>query len=133
MKSAVSADSGGNASALRDAEEDWPAFARGLDVGGLAKQLAQQSELVRFEQEEIELRVPPLAKHLAEKLYQDKLRAALEEQFGQPVRLVVKVGELRGDTAQDRAVSSIQRDEFVRGLVEGLDATIVTASIKPVH
>src|SRR4051812_39003509 len=54
---------------------DWPSLVRTLGLTGLAGQLAQASELVRFADGEIELRVPPASKHLAEKTYQDKLRA----------------------------------------------------------
>jgi DNA polymerase-3 subunit gamma/tau len=75
--------------------------------------------------------VPPAAKHLAEKSFQDKLRAALQEHFGKPVRLTVRVGETGGNTARDRAAAAISQDSFVRDLVENFDATIVESSIKP--
>ena len=81
----------------------------------------------------IELCVPIAMKHLAEKPYQDKLKAALQEYFGRPIRLSVKTGGTSGNTAQDQAVASIQQDAFVRDMVENLDATIVTSSIKPVQ
>ena len=76
-------------------------------------------------------RSPSAAKHLAEKSFQDKLRAALQEHFGRPVRLTVRVGETGGNTARDRAAAAISQDEFVRDLVENFDATIVESSIKP--
>jgi DNA polymerase-3 subunit gamma/tau len=75
--------------------------------------------------------VPPAAKHLAEKSFQDKLRGALQEHFGRPVRLTVRVGETGGNTSRDRAASAISQDAFVRDLVENFDATIVESSIKP--
>src|SRR6266702_6465458 len=46
---------------------DWPKLANSLDLGGIAKQLAQASELGSFDGEALELCVPPAAKHLAEK------------------------------------------------------------------
>jgi DNA polymerase-3 subunit gamma/tau len=110
---------------------DWPKLANSLNLGGVAKQLAQASELQRFDGESIELCVPPAAKHLAEKSFQDKLRAALQEHFGKPVRLTVRVGETGGNTARDRAAAAISQDSFVRDLVENFDATIVESSIKP--
>jgi DNA polymerase III subunit gamma/tau len=113
------------------APTDWPALVRSLGLTGLAGQLAQASELVRFSDGEIELRVPPAAKHLAEKTYQDKLRAALESHFGRPVRVGVKVGDIAGNTARDRASASISGDAFVKDLMENFDATIVESSIKP--
>src|SRR5215467_6120252 len=110
---------------------DWPKLANSLNLGGVAKQLAQASELQRFDGDSLELCVPPAAKHLAEKSFQDKLGAALHEHFGRPVRLTVRVGETGGNTARDRAAAAISQDAFVRDLVENFDATIVESSIKP--
>ncbi|HEY6722305.1 MAG TPA: DNA polymerase III subunit gamma/tau [Burkholderiales bacterium] len=110
---------------------DWPRLANSLNLGGVAKQLAQASELASFDGETLELRVPPAAKHLAEKNFQDKLRGALQERFGKPVRLTVTIRETTGNTARDRAATVIGQDAFVRDLVENFDATIVESSIKP--
>ena len=112
---------------------DWPALAKTLNVSGLARQLAQQSELRSFEGDAIELCVTSAQRHLAEQPYPDKLKIALQEHFGRPVRIAVKVGTTTGTSAQDQAVASIQQDAFVRDLVENFDATIVTSSIKPVQ
>ena len=112
---------------------DWPVLVRSLDVSGMARQLAQQSELKSFDGNAMELCVPIAMKHLAQKSYQDKLKAALEEYFGRPIRFGVKIGGTTGNTAQDQAVASIKQDAFVRDMVENLDATIVTSSIKPVQ
>ena len=123
----------GTASGPRQAgfDGDWPKLANALNLGGVAKQLAQASELQGFDGESLELRVPPAAKHLAEKSFQDKLRGALQEHFGKPVRLTVRVGETGGNTARGRAAAAISQDAFVRDLVENFDATIVESSIKP--
>jgi DNA polymerase-3 subunit gamma/tau len=112
---------------------DWPKLANSLDLGGIAKQLAQASELGSFDGEALELCVPPAAKHLAEKNYQEKLRGALQERFGKPVRLTVTIRETTGNTARDRAAAAVSRDAFVRDLIENFDATIVESSIKPVR
>jgi DNA polymerase-3 subunit gamma/tau len=128
-KRAQAAPGGGAREARFDG--DWPRLANALNLGGVAKQLAQASELQRFDGESLELCVPPAAKHLAEKSFQDKLRAALQEHFGRPVRLTVRVGETGGNTARDRAATAISQDAFVRDLVENFDATIVESSIKP--
>jgi DNA polymerase-3 subunit gamma/tau len=112
---------------------DWPKLANSLNLGGVAKQLAQASELGSFDGEALELCVPPAAKHLAEKSYQEKLRGALQERFGKPVRLTVTIRETTGNTARDRAAAAVSQDAFVRDLVENFDATIVESSIKPVQ
>ena len=112
---------------------DWPALAKQLKVSGLAQQLARQSELKQFDGRMMQLAIPPSAKHLAEKTYQDKLSSALSEHFGTPVRLDVVMGDTRGDSVQDRAVASINQDGFVREMLERFDATIDQSSIQPEH
>jgi len=129
-----SAPSGDRQPVVRTAfDGDWPKLANSLDLGGIAKQLAQASELGSFDGEALELCVPPAAKHLAEKSYQEKLRAALQERFGKPVRLTVTIRETTGNSARDQAAAAVSRDAFVRDLVENFDATIVESSIKPVR
>jgi len=123
----------GGGSGERGFDGNWPQLAKALKVSGMAKQLAQQSELKHFDGESMELGVPTALKHLAERIYQDKLKAALQEHFGKPIRLAVRVGGTSGNTAQDQAVTSIQQDAFVREMVESFDATIVNSSIKPVQ
>jgi DNA polymerase-3 subunit gamma/tau len=110
---------------------DWPALVRSLRLGGLAAQLAQASELRQFADDALELCLPPANKHLAEKTYQERLRAALETHFGRPIRLSVQIGEIGGNTARDRAVAAISQDAFVQDLVKNCDGEIVESSIKP--
>jgi len=123
----------GGAPGPREFDGNWPQLAKSLKVSGMAKQLAQQSELKHFDGEAMELGVPTSMKHLAERNYQEKLKAALQEHFGKPIGLAVRVGGTTGNTAQDQAVTSIQQDAFVREMVESFDATIVGSSIKPVQ
>ncbi len=110
---------------------DWPALVRSLKLTGVAGQLAQASELRRFESNAVVLCVPPASRHLAEKSYQDKLSAALQAHFGEPVRVTVQIGETGGNTARERAAAAISGDAFVKDLMENFDATIVDSSIKP--
>lgn len=110
---------------------DWPKLARLLPLGGMAKQLAQQSELRAFDSGVMTLAIVPASKHLAEKAYQEKLRGALSEHFGVPIRLEVELTRVGGDTAQDRAVAAINKDEFVTELLQQFDATVVETSINP--
>jgi len=123
VKTGASAAADGTAGPAFDG--DWPRLAGQLKIGGLPKQLAQQSELVGFDGEVMTLAIAPGAKHLGEKPYRDKLQAALVEYFGKAVRLSVQLGGVRGDTAQDRAAQAVDKDEFVRGMMQTFDATIV--------
>jgi len=112
---------------------DWPALAKRLEVGGIAQQLARQSELVRFDGKCMELAIESSAKHLAQPGYQDKLQTALSGYFGVDIKVVVSVGEIKGDTAQERAVAAIKQDKFVVEMMQQFDATIIETSINPEH
>ena len=127
----VAAQSGDAAQGVFDG--NWPLLAKSLKVSGMARQLAQQSELKSFDGDVFELCVPAAMKHLAEKAYLDRLRNALEQYFDRPIRISVEIGATKGNSAQDHAVASIQHDAFVRGLVENMDATINHSSIRPVN
>jgi DNA polymerase-3 subunit gamma/tau len=137
VRAAAAAAAGGPAF-----DGDWPKLANQLKVSGVAKQLAQQSELRGFDGESMELTLAFSAKHLADRIYQDKLRAALQEHFGRPVALKIVIGEISGNTAavqaqserqtrQGKALEAIQGDAFVRDLMDTFDATIVSDSVKP--
>ncbi len=115
---------------------------RTLRIAGLAKQLADRSELAAHAEGRFELRLPASSKHLAERAYVDKLKAALVERLGGPVVVAVTLGDVAGKTvaAQEEGVrrtrleeaeATVHADAFVRDLVENFDATI--DSIKPVQ
>ena len=120
---------------------DWPALARRLPLSGAAKQLALNSVLAGFSGWVFDLRVAATMEYLG--TYQDKLKAALEQSFGRPVRVKVAVGEVAGgatvaaqeagarDERQARAVQTLQQDRFVKELVDMFDGTVIDSSIRP--
>lgn len=121
---------------------DWVALVNQLKLAGMAKMLAQHCALVQLEGDKVALTLPPEHKHLAEKTYQEKLKLALSEYFGQPMRVHIELGATNGPTpvqvqqsekaAQGkRAIESIEQDAFVRDLVEQFDAKLIESSIKP--
>jgi DNA polymerase-3 subunit gamma/tau len=114
--------------------------ARALKLTGAAKQLAERSELVAFDDAGIELAVPPESRALADKGYVDKLKSALGDHLGRAVRVTVRIGAVNGRTAagvaegerrvrDEQANAQIGADPLVRELVTGFDATI--ESVKP--
>jgi DNA polymerase-3 subunit gamma/tau len=120
---------------------DWPALVRQLPVGGAAGELARNSALARHAAGSIELIVPKSMAHLADRGYQEKLKAVLEQHFGGPLALKVLAGEAKGDTAAGRdagerearhaeAARAVQGDRFVQDLVDIFDAKVVGSSIK---
>ncbi len=121
---------------------DWPAVARALKLTGAAKQLAERSELLAFDGESVELAVPPESRALADKGYVEKLKSALAEHLGRPIRVTVRLAVVNGRTAagvaegerrarDEQASAQIGADPLVRELVAGFDATI--ESVKPVE
>ncbi len=126
------------------APEDWLALVADLKVRGMARMLAQHCELAAMEGDRIELRVPEMHRHLLDKPYRDKLQGALEEHFGRRLKVEFVLGASSGMTPaevedrerqarQQEAVAAIDRDPFVRELVENFDARVVDESIKPVE
>jgi DNA polymerase-3 subunit gamma/tau len=91
----------------------------------------------------VNLRLAELHQHLASKMAQDKIQAALAAYLGQAVRLAIEIGKpasmtpaakekSESEARQARAIASIEQDSFVREMVETFDARINDASIKPV-
>jgi DNA polymerase-3 subunit gamma/tau len=123
---------------------DWTQLLSRLKIGGMARMLAQHSALASWDGQVIKLEVPEMHKHLLEKPYRDKLHAALEEYFKRRVRLEFSLGQPTGQTPAEQAdraqqvrqaaaVQSIDRDPFVRDLVENFDARVVDESIRPLN
>jgi len=123
---------------------DWTDLLSKLKLGGMARMLAQHSELVGYDADRMELRVPEAHRHLLEKPYRDKLQSAVEEHFGRRVRLEFTLGEATGNTPAERAdqvrqerqrgaIAAIDRDPFVRELVENFDARVIDESIRPIE
>jgi DNA polymerase-3 subunit gamma/tau len=126
-----------------DERLDWAQLLVELKVGGMARMLAQHSELTGWDGQALQLRVPEAHKHLLEKPYREKLQAALEEHFARRLRIEFVLGQPSGQTPaeledrarqarQEAAVQAIDRDPFVRELVENFDARVVDESIRPV-
>jgi DNA polymerase-3 subunit gamma/tau len=123
---------------------DWIALVGRLRLSGMARMLAQHCELKSFAGDVMALTVPPEHKHLADKPYQEKLKVALDEHFGRPIKLAIELGELTGLTPaqqqqnekvarQAQAIEAIEQDPFVRELVEQFDAKVIESTIKPVQ
>jgi DNA polymerase-3 subunit gamma/tau len=121
---------------------EWADLVGRLKVGGMARMLAQHSHLTGIVDNRLDLCVPEAHRHLLEKPYRDKLQLALEEHFGRRLRVEFTLGQPSALTPaqledQDRqqkqreAVAAIDRDPFVRELVEHFDARVVDDSVRP--
>ena len=121
---------------------DWMLVSGKLNLSGMAKMLAQHSALQHFDGHRIEFVVPFEHKHLMDKPYQDRVKAALGDYLGKPVELSFSVGEgvtpakVEVDQKHERqmeAVASIEQDPVVRSLVDNFDAKLIESSIKPIQ
>ena len=120
----------------------WPAYVAALRLSGMAAQLAAQTELRAVDGHVVNLRLPATHKHLADRAYADKLKAALEQASGRKLMLAFEVGEAapaslaaqekrERDEARERSEAAFRAEPFVRDLVEQFDARIRPDSIKP--
>jgi DNA polymerase III subunit gamma/tau len=119
---------------------DWPRLVGRLKVAGLVKELANRSELVSHEGDTMKLRVP--LKTLLDAGTLDKLKAAVSQALGRPIRLSAEIGSTAGPTAagiaeqaradkQRQAEEAIYADPFVRELLDNFGASVDPASIRP--
>ncbi len=118
---------------------DWPSFVNRLELKGVARELARQSEFVGIDGHTLKLRVATAP--LAEAAQIEKVRAAVAAVLGQPVKLEVEIGRT-GDTAaartdsanaeRQRAAEAAFNDHpFVKTMIERHGATVVPGSIRP--
>ena len=126
---------------IPDAPADWPAFVAQLKLTGMAAQLAAQSELKSIRGNAVSLAIPVSHKHLADRAYADKLKAAIEAATGRKVLLAFEIGENgdgslaaieRRERAQAKAENeaAFRNEPFVRDLVTRFDATVRTETIE---
>jgi DNA polymerase III subunit gamma/tau len=108
---------------------------------GLARALAQNCELISYDENGFTLRVAESQKHLVSASYQDKLSSAINEFFGRKIRLNFEIDAVANTPAkqnanekavvQSGAEAAIMQDSFVQALMSDLGATIIPNSIKP--
>jgi len=112
-----------------------------LALTGMAAQLAAQTELKSLRGNVLTLALPATQKHLADKAYADKLKAALDVASGRKLLLAFEMGEATASLAtqerQARAVAKAAgeqafRDEpFVRDVLSRFDGRIKPETIEP--
>jgi len=123
---------------------DWHGIQRALRLGGMVRELAQHCEWAGLDGEALTLRLSHTHRHLYDMSpdLAKKLGGILAERSGRPLRLVIEVGVIAGETPAQRdavekqarvdaAVESLEQDPFVRELIERFDATLLQASVKP--
>jgi len=113
-----------------------------MPIKRFARELARNAELKRRDGARFELVVPKSKAYLADRNYQEKLKAVLEQHLGTAVTIKLSVGETSGATAaaieagerdasRAAAAQAVQKDGFVNDLVNLLDGKVVDSSIRP--
>ncbi|HEX5864163.1 MAG TPA: DNA polymerase III subunit gamma/tau [Casimicrobiaceae bacterium] len=121
----------------------WPAFVAGMKLSGMALQLAAQTELKAVAGNEFVLAVPEASRHLTDRAYADKLKAAIEQVLSRRVRLRFEIGgaaattlaaqeKRERDAMQAKTEAAFRDDPFVQDVLSRFDARIKPNSIKPV-
>ncbi len=129
------------APAAAKATPAWPQLAQELQVTGAARELARNAELRSRDGNLFDLVVPKAKAYLAERSYQEKLKAALEKHLGAPCTVKVAVGEVGGasaaaieasdrDAKRAEAAQAVQSDGFVKDLVNLFDGKVVDSTIR---
>ncbi|MBC7490570.1 MAG: DNA polymerase III subunit gamma/tau, partial [Glaciimonas sp.] len=125
-----------------DWDGNWPTLAAALPVRGITHQLAQQSELLRFDSSgpklQIHLRIP--LETLRSSGNVDKLTTALAVRFGWAVQVETEIGKVHhtsnvmAQTVQAErqriAEETARNDPFILSMMHEFDATILPGSIK---
>jgi DNA polymerase-3 subunit gamma/tau len=121
----------------------WPAFVTVLRLAPMAAQLAAQTELKSIEGNVLTLALPAAHKHLADKAYADKLKAAIDQATGRKWMLAFEVGStadasLAAQRSREQAEqkarteAAFRGEPFVQDALARFDAKIRPDSIKPV-
>ena len=127
-------------------EDDWHGLIRAMGLGGMVRELAQHCELASIGQRDVRLRLGPTHRHLlsVNRAAGDKIQSELGRLLGRDIRLAIEIGEIAGETPAQRdqqlraeqhaaAVASLERDPFVRELIERFDATLLESSVRPLR
>ena len=114
---------------LPDDAANWPAFVARLTLPPIAAQLAAQTELKSIKGNVLTLALPAAHKHLADKAYSDKLKAALDQATGRRWLLAFEVGAAAETSlaAQEKRARAERRceenlRESRRAFAQGRDA-----------
>ena len=137
-----SAAPAGPVAALPEDPAAWTGFVAALKLTGMAAQLAAQTELIAVNNNALTLALPVAHKHLADKVFADKLKVALEQATGRRLLLAFEVGaatesSLAATEKRERADAKAKgeaafRDEpFVRDLLATFDGQVKTETITP--
>jgi DNA polymerase-3 subunit gamma/tau len=125
---------------------NWTQIIAELKLSALTRQLAENSALVRCDQDAIHLALSPELGHLATDKSKQRLTSALTQKLGQELKLVFADADAGIETGptlaveraeqaaerQQQAVDAIHNDPTVEIIKNTFNARIIEQSIKPI-
>jgi DNA polymerase III subunit gamma/tau len=122
--------------------EDWEGMIEGMGLAGVTRQLARHCSYAGREGGVVRLLIDPAHEFLATTAQQERLREALSDYLGMPVRVQLEFGKPAAETPADRerraaaerqrqAEAAIGEDPLVREMQKVFDATVDRDSIRP--
>ncbi len=130
-----------NKKELNEFDGDWHKLSDKLKLG-LAKKLAQECELIKFEDSVFFLSLDSNKKYLMHEDYIKKLDDALINHFNKKVKINIEIGIVNSSPAIEKKIeeteilktteSAIMKDVFVNELMNEFGAKVIPTSIKPI-
>ncbi len=125
---------------------NWTQIIAELKLSALTRQLAENSALIRCEQDAVHLALSPELGHLATDKSKQRLTSALTERLGQDLKLVFADADAHVDAGptlaveraeqaaerQQQAIDAIHNDPTVEIIKNTFNARIIEQSIKPI-
>jgi DNA polymerase-3 subunit gamma/tau len=123
--------------------KDWHSVVSALDLGGIARQLANNCLLHEWDGAQLVLKLDPAHKHLKVDSSEQRLRRALEGHLGCAIKLDIRIEQPTAETPAERqararserqkeAESAIAQDELVQAMEEQFSASVVPGSVRPI-
>jgi DNA polymerase-3 subunit gamma/tau len=124
------------------ADTPWHEIVAQLDLKGMVQQLAVNSVMTGRDGSLIKLQLSPQHTTLRSAAMEQRLQDALQNYFGEPVKLSFTLGEVQetpahlqqraADERQQAAVAAINNDPNVQRIRETFNAEVITESIRPI-
>ena len=119
---------------------DWRKLVSSLKVG-LAKSLAQECSLVNYEGFVFNLILNENFQHLSQSGYIEKLEEVLINYFNKKIKVNISLGSDINTPSMQKKIeiaelkktteSAMMKDDFVKELIDGFGAEVITSSIQP--
>ncbi len=120
---------------------NWSELVAKLKIG-LGKSLAQECQLVKFENNIFYLSLDEKQSHMSKSNYQDKLEELLINHFNKKVSIQINVNRISTSPSKEKKIkkeesfkeaeSAIMQDDLVKELISDFNAEIIPSSIEPI-